>query len=354
MKHLILLLIGIAPFCTFSQTPSNIEAAEHDPVNNRYFVSNSSNILVTENGGQTWSVFGAGSATHGMEVLGNTLFVISSNNIRGYDLTSAAEVMTLSIPGVVFLNGMGQDGDHTLFVTDFGAKKIYSVDVSDLANPQYTLIVSNTVTTPNGIAYDGFNNRLVFVNWGMNAPIKAVDLSDNSVTTVMSGSYVNCDGIDIDDEGNFYMSTWGGQNIFQFSNDFSSGAQVVNSGLSNPADISYASATDTLVVANSGSNQVTFHYLGGNNVVETDKGHFGVYPNPVEDHAILTFELIEAGEVEIDIYSMDGKCLRSWGKTSYPAGKQQVELQSLNLATGSYFFTLTDNKKRFFRLILVK
>ena len=69
-----------------------------------------------------------------------------------------------------------------------------------------TQIVSNTVSTPNGIVYDGENNRLIFVNWGSNAAIKAVDLSDNSVSTLTTTTLGNCDGIDNDSYGNYYVS----------------------------------------------------------------------------------------------------------------------------------------------------
>ena len=92
-----------------------------------------------------------------MEVLGDHLFVIDGSTIRGFELGTENEVMTLNISSAGFLNGMTNDGVSTLYATDFSGKKIYKIDVSDLSNPSSEVIVSNTISTPNGIIFDGAN-----------------------------------------------------------------------------------------------------------------------------------------------------------------------------------------------------
>ncbi|HBP45511.1 MAG TPA: hypothetical protein DD635_06380, partial [Flavobacteriales bacterium] len=47
-----------------AQTPNLIEAAEYEPTANRWFISNGSSILETDNGGVSYEYFGSGSATH--------------------------------------------------------------------------------------------------------------------------------------------------------------------------------------------------------------------------------------------------------------------------------------------------
>ena len=90
MKHLILSLMATCWMCAHAhaQTPTSVEAAEYDPNSDRWFVSNGSSILATSDLGESWTVFGNGGATHGMEVLGSTLFVIQNNVIRAYDVVS--------------------------------------------------------------------------------------------------------------------------------------------------------------------------------------------------------------------------------------------------------------------------
>lgn len=345
--RILLLLICLSPLLAAGQIKNNIEAAEYDPVNNRYFVSNGNTILVTDDGGSNWEYFGDGGASHGMEVLNNTLYVISGTQLYGYDLASAEEVMNLSIPGVSFLNGMGNDGDHRLFVSDFGDSKIYEIDVTDNTNPTYTEIISNTASTPNGITVDLANNRGIFVNWGSNSDIKAFDLDDYTLSTVLNNSGLgNCDGIDIDNDGNFYVSSWSPQQITKFNNDFTVSETITAPGLSNPADISYALQTDTLAIANSGNDVVTFLYLGLPDAVDEVKAgnwKFSIYPNPVTPSSAVMFELKETSLVQLDIIGADGKLIAHLVNDTMFAGTQRILLAGIDLPVGACFLYGTVN-----------
>ena len=137
MTHFRLFLLTLASLAVSSllaQTPSNVEAAEHEPNSDRWFVSNGNSILVTADEGESWSVFGDGGATHGMEVLGTTLFAIQSNVIRAFDVVTGEQLGSLSPAGVGFLNGMGSEsgpfGD-LLVVSDFAEGSLLRIDVSD-------------------------------------------------------------------------------------------------------------------------------------------------------------------------------------------------------------------------------
>lgn len=352
MRAIISILFVLIVNQLFSQVPSNIEAVEYDPINNRYFVTNGNNILVTSNGGESWSVFGSGSANYGMEVMGNTLFVISNNVIRGYDLTTEAQVMTLSIPGVSFLNGMGSDGTSKLFVSDFGAFKIYAIDVTDFENPTYETAIANTVSTPNGITIDLENNRGVFVNWGNNSPIKAFDLTDYSMTTLVANSGLgNCDGIDHDEDGNFYVSSWSPTRITRFTENFATSEIITAVGLSSPADISYAIATDTLAIANSGNDVVTFISFSEVGVEESEVDFFTIFPSPLNENGTLQFMLEQSAEVGIDILGIDGKLIHSFPTYNYPAGAQRIVLSGYHLAAGNYIIQLTVDNKQYAQMI---
>lgn len=255
-----------------AQTPNNIEAAEYDPAGNRWFVSNGSSLLVTEDEGGNWAFFGEAQASHGMEVLGDHLYAIGNNVIRAYDLQSAEAVGTISIPGVGFLNGMGSHSDGFLVVSDFSSGRLYTVDVTNPEQMEYSLLAGNFGATPNGVVIDEANFRAVVVCWGNNADILSVDLESGDVTPLVDGSGLgNLDGVDMDGEGQFYVSSWSPTRVTRYSNDFSTSETVLTGadGLSSPADICYAVDIDLLGVANSGSNEVTFHSFGStNNVVE--------------------------------------------------------------------------------------
>jgi len=127
------------------------------------------------------------------------------------------------------------------------------------------VLAANTRTRPNGVVVDARNNRAVIVNWGSNAPILAVDLSTGRLSTLVKDTGIgNLDGIDMDSEGNFYISSWSPARITKFNNDFSKSSVVVegaDAGLSNPADISYSLQTKTLGVANRGNSTPSFYYF---------------------------------------------------------------------------------------------
>lgn len=256
-RPLLLMATSAVSVVLFAQTPSNIEAVEYDPAG-RWFVSNGSNILATSDAGATWSTFGTVGASHGMEVVDGHLYALHNGVLRALNLVSESQTSTLSIPGSSFLNGMGSRSGE-LIISDFATGTLHRVDISDPANLSSSVFVSNLGLTPNGVVIDEANNRALVVTWGA-CQVLAVDLTSAAVSTVVASTGLNnCDGIDLDGSGRAYVSSWSPNRITRFEADFSSSEAVVTSGLSSPADISYAVELDTLGVANSGSDIVTFH-----------------------------------------------------------------------------------------------
>jgi hypothetical protein len=346
MRISLLLLAVLFSGAAFGQTKNNIEAAEYDPINNRYFVSNGSSILVTSDGGNTWSAFGNAVASHGMEVMGNTLFAISGDFVRGYDLTTEEEVMEIEITNASFLNGMGNNGTDLLYITDFGASRILEINVSDLSNPTVTTVVNNTGTTPNGIVVDNDNNRAVFVNWGSNAPIIEMDLDTYELNTLTNSGLSNCDGIDNDSYGNFYVSSWQPTRITRYSDNFSNSEIITAPGLSSPADISYAQSTDTLAIANSGNDNVTFIYFDQSNSMLSNEDRpldVQLIQNPLNESSALRFNLNTAASANISLFSIDGKLALNFFEGQLPAGDQKVLFAGMNLAAGNYILQLQIN-----------
>jgi hypothetical protein len=168
----------------------------------------------------------------------------------------------------------------------------------NIASQSDTIIASSLIQSPNGILFDANGNRCVFVNWGSNAPIKAIDLSTFVVSTITATSLSSCDGITRDGQGRYYVSNWGSQSVVQFDSAFSTAPVTVVSGLNNPADIFYNIPDDTLAIPNAGNNTVTF--FGFSTVgVETLPvfSDWLIYPNPSSSFAELKLK-IRANENE--------------------------------------------------------
>lgn len=343
MKKTLLLLSLVSPLLSFSQSLQNIESVEYDHENSRFLVSNSNSIIAMDQPTLDLSFFGDGEASFGMEVMNNTLFAIG-NGIKGYDLTTEEEVMSLTISGAGFLNGMASDGVSRIWVTDFSNGRIYEIDVTDLDNPTSEMVVSNTGSTPNGIVYDQTNDRLIFVNWGGSADIKAVDLDSYTVTTLTGTSLSNCDGIDNDAADNYYVSSWSPLRISRFNSDFSEAPVTIEApGISNPADICYAQEIDTLAIPNSGNNTVTF--VGFDNPLSssdriTNTLHFGIVGNPVSVQSYFRFTAPEYGQVSLIVLDESGKLVATLIDGMRNPGEYKILLNGIELSAGVYFAQL--------------
>lgn len=243
--------------CVFGQSLNGPESIEFDLYHNRYLISNSDNgqILARDMQGNL-SVFATGisPSPYGLEILGNVLYANCGGRVKGFDLESGNQVFDLNL-GATFLNGITTDGLFNLFVTDFSAKTIYRVRP---AVSSFNLMAQNLVQSPNGIEYDAANNRLVFVNWGNNAPIKAFNLADSTITTIATTTLGSCDGICWNGLDSWYITAWSGNKLVKYDRDFSGTPETVISGLSSPADIDYNFRGDTIAIPNSGNNTLRF------------------------------------------------------------------------------------------------
>ena len=261
----ILSLLFILPILSFSQSYNGPESVDYHHSTKTYFISNSSNgqiLSLDEN--ENLNVFAnniTSNGPHGLEVVGDTIYACSGNKLLGFDVNTGSQILNINI-GTMFANGITHK-NNDLFITDFSLKKIIRYNI---LNEQHNIHYNNFPSTPNGIIYDNFLDRLIVVSWGNNAPIYEVDVNNSSHTLLTNTSLYNCDGIAIDNNGNFYVSEWGNNSINKFENNFSTSPSVVVNGLNLPADIYYNKFSDTLAIPNSGNNTVSFIDLGINNL----------------------------------------------------------------------------------------
>ncbi len=328
-----IVLVAIAGSAT-AQSLAGVESVEYDPTGNRYLASsdNTSIVAIAPNG--ALSHFGNGhSASHGMEIFDDKLFAVNGSVIAAYDLGPETQIFSQAISGAGFLNGMASNGVDSIWFTDFSNKDILVMDVNSPSN--YTTLVTNTGETPNGIVYDGENNRCLFTTWGTPAHIKAMDLTTNAVSYVVQNVGVgSIDGIDKDGFGNWFISSWSPARITKFNNDFSTQETITVPGISNPADICYAPETDTLAIP--GANQVLF--------VGFENSSVGIEEEDFESHQIhysngfpvIRFELNAPQEVTMEIVNMSGRVVFTALEGMQPAGIQNVVMSSIGLSSGNY------------------
>ena len=340
MKKILFVALALASSLTHAQSLTAIEGVEYDPTNQIFLVGNGNNVVRMHSDAVPQGTLGVAKANYGMEVMNGVLFSIVGSAVKGYDVTSGAQVMTHTLSGASFLNGMASNGTDKLWVSDFSAKKIYEVNVADLAAPTSSIVVANTTSTPNGLTYDAANNRLVMVSWGANAPIKAIDLSTYMLTVLTTTTIGNCDGVDHDSYGNYYVSSWSPNAITKFSNDFTTTSTVtVTGGVSRAADICYAEEIDTLAIPCTGNNVVKFVGFNPSIVVEGNTSEFKAYgfPTEVTDLFTVGFDLPQAVDVNIRLFDVNGRLLNEVVNRTFPQGNNQVLLTELPSESGIYF-----------------
>jgi hypothetical protein len=342
MKKFVLSLFSVAlSLAAFAQNYSGPESVEYDFANTRWLIGNTTShqILARDAGGNLSVLIPASSigntGPYGIEIIGDVVYACCGSRVKGFNMTTLEEVFNVNTTGT-FLNGITHDDAGNLIVTAFSSKEIFKLNI---AGETSTLLASNLGPSPNGIIFDAANNRCVFVNWGSNAPIKAINLLDNTVSTLITTSYSNCDGIGVDGDGNYYVSVWGGQQCVKYNNDFSSSPVQVVSGLSSPADIFFNIPDLVLGIPNSGNNTVTFVQFVLN-VPEILNSSALVYPNPASKQLIIELNENSAAPQLISVYDLSGKWVQSFGAEAFSFDNGKITLNCESIESGAYWIHL--------------
>ncbi|NUM78762.1 T9SS type A sorting domain-containing protein, partial [candidate division KSB1 bacterium] len=66
----------------------------------------------------------------------------------------------------------------------------------------------------------------------------------------------------------------------------------------------------------------------------------GIYPNPFNPSAKITYSLATPGTVELTLFDMNGRQIQTLVREFRPAGSQQILLDSRGLSAGIYFVRL--------------
>lgn len=340
------ILLPLALFWALSLTAqySGPESVEYDPLGDRYLVSNTSTriIRVRDQAGQV-SDFSAvlPNAPYGLELLGDVLYACSGNGIRGFDRTTGQQVYQRDL-GALFPNGITTDGTF-LYVTDFSgnARRIYKVDP---AADTHTTLVANTGGQPNGIVWDPQGQRLVTVFWGGNAPIKAYDRDTGAETVLLANSGLgNNDGITIDCNWDFLISSWSPQRLTRFEPTFTQPGQNMNvSGLANPADIDFDPVNRVVCIPNSSANSVVLWDIATDCLTTAihrlEGKELRAIPNPTDGRIRLDPPLVRQESYVL----LDARGLLVGGGSLRPG----AEMDLTELPAGLYTIVLTSDGRR--------
>ena len=343
MKKLFLSLLIAAP--AFGQSYLSPESVEPDNAHNRYLVSSTNNgQIIARAANGTLSTFISGlNGSYGIEIVGDTLYVLDGGTLKGFELNTAAQVISIPLTAASFPNGITHRGNR-LFITDFTAKKIYCYDIATMAQWLYVPSMANT---PNGIIYDAGGQRFLVACWGGSAKVFAIAESDSSLTQMISTTYSNIDGIAIDNQRNVYIATWSDDNIHMYDSAFSAAPITITTGCNNPADICINLLTDTLAIPSTGLNSVIFIDLSPSVGISSpvQLSQVRIFPNPASESLVISVSESALKNGKVLLSDMFGKLLFT---STLPNPTSSFDLSAL--AKGNYLVQIiadgfTETKK---------
>ncbi|MDE5602944.1 MAG: ATP-binding protein [Helicobacter sp.] len=150
------------------------------------------------------------NAPKGMTKLGNTLFVVDIDTLKGFDVISKKQVFSLPIIDSVFLNDIAAYDNNTLFVSDTTTGIIHKVDVKNKKYETFIKLDTDKYGGPNGLLFNKDKTKLYVAGYNPNHPsqVFSIDMQSLAIKTLITqkGSY---DGLAFAKNGDLLVSSWG-------------------------------------------------------------------------------------------------------------------------------------------------
>jgi len=153
------------------------------------------------------------NAPKGLEITGDTLWVADIDVLRGFDKRTGAPVATIDLKplGAEFLNDVATAPGGALYITDTGpgtrsdAKR--GNRVFKVAGRRASVALhSDSLGSPNGIAWDARNKRFIIVQW-RGSRILAWHPGDPQPRTIGFGAE-QMDGVQALADGRLIVTSW--------------------------------------------------------------------------------------------------------------------------------------------------
>ncbi|MBN1633965.1 MAG: T9SS type A sorting domain-containing protein [Ignavibacteria bacterium] len=251
------------------------------------------------------------------------------------------------------LDGMTTDTSGNLYVTDYhygGSEHgIFKIKLSTLEYYRIASPATGLSPAPQDLLFDKPNNRLLIVFAANNAPIQALSLTDTSITTILNSTPGIIDGIEMDNQGNYFLTSWTAGALFKYDHEFINTPATILSGLNGPSNLGYNRVHNILAVPVYNSDTIIFLdlsntgiKLNSNESVSEFRLHQN-YPNPFNPSTVIKFEILKSGAVKLEIYNSAGVLIETPVCENLKTGSYEFIWNASGYASGIYFCRLTTN-----------
>lgn len=236
----------------------------YDAVSKVYYVSNTDSGTITRLNAsfQTSTVITGLTEPKGLFFIAaganQLLIVLDVNKIKVFDPSSYSLIQTVTVTGATNLEDAVLDllDPDVFYLSDRGGNKIIRGELGPA--PFYIPTFSDLKTgidRPTGLWFDNLG-RLLMVQDTTNSPISRIDTANGNVTLVKSTGLHYLNSIIQDAQGNYYITSWGDDNLYRFKPDFSD--SVVINTYNDPTGFYFNPSLDLLITACSKCNKLEF------------------------------------------------------------------------------------------------
>jgi DNA-binding beta-propeller fold protein YncE len=186
-------------------------------------------------------------APKGLDILGNVLYVTDIDSVKGFDKETGKAVQSLDLTewGSAFLNDLTHDSAENLYITDMTAHMILKIETQN-GNKTSILVKDDRLRGPNGIVMNPQTGNLIVATHNSGS-ILEVNPEGQIRVLLESKGLKNLDGIDLDDQGYIYTSSFTDGRIYKISPDFKK-VKLFKEGLTTPADINLDRANKLMLI----------------------------------------------------------------------------------------------------------
>ncbi|HNZ06292.1 MAG: SMP-30/gluconolactonase/LRE family protein [Candidatus Cloacimonetes bacterium] len=231
------------------------ESVAFDPVSGDFLISNVGNgtIVTMDSTGSLGMLIDKGlSKPRGLKMLKDVLWVTDDTQVHAIDVAAKKIVASIPIPGSVMLNDIEADELGALYISDTRANCLWLLDP---LSKKLEKVTDKLMSQPNGIYFDAPRRQMLIVSLGEKQPILAFNTKTRGFSVFMDTIYSRLDGIQADDPGRIFFSSWAEKAIYmipQTQNRF----EIYQKDLTSPADFYWHQPTNELIVPLMEKNKV--------------------------------------------------------------------------------------------------
>ena len=234
------------------------ESVAFDSLNNRYLVSSLRNnkiISIDTDGNQT--LFKESIVSFGNCIKDSTLYVTGNATIRGLNISTAADVFSVTVPGVLQFDGITADDSGYIYALATRIGVVYKIHIE--TQNYWAFVDSGFGAAPQDLIFDKFKNRILACQWHPDASVLAINLEDSVLSVAAEKTAGYSDGITLDQEGNVYITSYMREGeVYKFDNDFNGPPELIYVGVEEPAGLDYNIVDDILAVPSFSGDRVEF------------------------------------------------------------------------------------------------